>query len=483
MQPQWIGDALAAVLQRDGREGLSRQIVRLLRQWITNGRLPGGTRLPASRDLAHALGLGRNTVLEAYEQLLAEGYVDTRPGAGTFVCRLFCVENNPAARRQLATGLSERGALLHRESQREDEYTGAFIPCIPEINSFPYRAWQQLLARHQRQASMSDFNYQSDGGVRALREALANYLGLSRSVNCHADRILITQGTQQSLALCAQMLTDPGDVAWIEEPGYLGARAALQSAGLDLVAAPVDGEGLNPEQVADPRPPRLIYATPSHQYPCGVTMPLERRLALLQRAEAANAWIIEDDYDSEFRYDSQPLPALQGMARDERVVYLGTMSKVMYPGLRIGYIVVPDALTDAFRCANARLFPEGHYPIQAALAEFIEQGHFARHIRRMRELYHDRQHTLRRAFARSAAENWNLSPGQAGMHLIASPPDNLDEERLRARAAQAHVWLATMNRSYLGVPQRQGLILGYAGVPDAEIERGVEVIARLARER
>lgn len=483
MQAQWIMEALAAGLQRQSKEGLSRQLVRLLRQWISEGRLPADARLPASRDLARALHLGRNTVLEAYEQLLAEGYVVTRPGAGTFVCRLFSARETPGPARRMPTGLSRRGARLHGDTQRDDPYTGAFIPCIPEIRDFPYRTWQQLLARHQRQASIRDFNYQSEGGVRALREALADYLSLSRSVRCHAEQILITQGTQQSLSLCAQMLADPGDIAWIEEPGYLGARTALQSAGLELVAAPVDAHGLNPGQVADARAPRLIYATPSHQYPSGVTMPLERRLALLERAAAANAWIIEDDYDSEFRYNSQPLPALHGLARDERVVYLGTMSKVMYPGLRIGYIVVPEALIDAFRCANARLYPEGHYPIQAALAEFIELGHFARHIRRMRELYQSRQHTLRQAFARSSAEAWDLSPGQAGMHLIATLPPALDEDRLCTEAARQQIWLATMSRSYLGAPRAQGLILGYAGVPEAEIERGVDVIARLAHGR
>jgi GntR family transcriptional regulator/MocR family aminotransferase len=483
LQTQWIGEALAAELDRQSKEGLSRQLVRLLRQWIAAGRLPGNARLPASRDLAHTLTLGRNTVLEAYEQLLAEGYVVTRPGAGTFVCGLFDTAAPAPAARRLVTGLSARGVRLQRDTQRDDQYTGAFIPCIPEIRHFPYHAWQQLLTRHQRQASVHDFNYQSEGGVRALREALADYLSLSRSVRCHADRILITHGTQESLSLCAHMLADPGDVAWMEDPGYTGARTAMQSAGLDLVAAPVDAAGLNPALVTDPRPPRLIYATPSHQYPCGVTMPLERRLALLQRAEASNAWIIEDDYDSEFRYDSQPLPALQGMANDERVIYLGTMSKVMYPGLRIGYIVVPDALIDAFRSANARLFPEGHYPLQSALAEFIDNGQFARHIRAMRELYQQRQHVLRRAFARSAAESWYLSPGQAGMHLIATLPDHLDEERLRADAARERIWLATMSRSYLASPGRQGLILGYAGVAEHEIERGVDIIARLAARR
>lgn len=482
MDGQWITEALATVLQRSGREGLAHQLTRRLRQWITDGQLPAGQRLPASRDLARSLRLGRNTVLDAYEQLQAEGYLTTRPGAGTYVCQLFTAEPPRAAAPTRPARLSARGQALFAHC-RDDEETGAFVPCIPDVQAFPHQQWQRLLGQHQRRAPRQDLNYQYEGGLPALRQALADYLRLSRAVRCDPDRILITQGTQQSLALCAQLLADAGDPVWTEEPGYPGARAAFYSAGLDLVPAPVDEQGLAPDRVADPRPPRLIYTTPSYQYPCGVTMPLSRRLALLARAERDNAWIIEDDYDSEFRYASQPLPAMQGLSRDERVIYLGTMSKVMYPGLRLGYLVVPEPLVDAFRAAGARLYPEGHYPLQAALADFIGQGGFARHVRRMRELYFSRQQALRAALSGSAAEICTLSPGGAGMHLTAWLPPGYDDNALSREAARRRIWLSTLSRHYAGPARQPGLVLGYAAVGEAEIRRGVEVIAALMADR
>jgi len=481
LQSAWIGDALAAALARDSKEGLARQLTRQLRQWIGEGRLAAETRLPASRDLARQLAIGRNTVIDAYEQLLAEGYLETRHGSGTYVCALFKRQTPAAPEPMAALGLSGRGGELSALTRRDDDYNGAFVPCIPEIRDFPHRQWQQLLARHQRQARLLDFNYQAGGGLPALRQALADYLRMARAVRCHPDQILITQGTQHSLTLCALLLADPGDAAWMEEPGYLGARVAMQMAGLRTVPAPIDEQGLNPAQVADPTPPRLIYATPSYQYPLGVTMPLARRLALIEYARQANAWIIEDDYDSEFRYNSQPLPALQGLSEDARVIYLGTLSKVMYPGLRTGYIVVPEGLVDDFRAANARLHPEGHYPLQSALAEFIGNGQFARHIRRMRDLYQERQHCLRAALVHTEASEWTWSSGHAGMHVLATLPPRLDETRLSQQAAKEGIWLSTLGKHYQAPPDRQGLVIGYAGVAEADIVRGVRVMDRLAR--
>ncbi|KMJ52106.1 GntR family transcriptional regulator [Vogesella sp. EB] len=484
MQAAWISEALAASLERHSKEGLSRQLMRLLRQWISDGRLAGDTLLPASRELAASLKVGRNTVLNAYEQLQAEGYLSTRHGAGTYVTGLFCQrQQTPLPARRLPLGLSARGASLFASCGLPQGLSGAFAPGVPEIRQFPHHCWQQLLSRHQRQAHPAMLNYTADGGLPALREVLAEYLQLSRSVRCRPEQILITHGAQQGLELTARMLADPGDIAWVEEPGYAGAHAAFRGAGLTLLPAPVDAEGLAPQLVADPRPPRLIYTTPSHQYPSGVVMSLSRRLALLQHAEQAQAWIIEDDYDSEFRYRSQPLPALQGMAPDERVIYVGTFSKVMYPGLRIGYLVVPDALIDAFRSANARLYREGQYPVQAALADFIAAGHFARHVRRMRELYRERQQLLRQALADSAAERLVLSPGEAGMHLVASLPPGVQEQTLSQAAATQGVWLRPLARHYLATPQQQGLVLGYAGVDQQAIRHGTQVLASLLQEQ
>lgn len=481
MAPSWIVDALSRTLQRQSHEGLARQLTRLLRQWITDGTLPGGQRLPASRELARALGLGRNTVLDAYEQLLAEGYLDSRQGAGTYVSTLFQRPAQTPPQRLQPLGLSRRGQALHESCGLPQGLSGAFAPGMPEIALFPHRAWQQELARQQRHDGPQWLGYSADGGLRALREVLADYLRLSRAVRCRAEQIIVTQGAQQGLELTARLLADPGDTAWVEEPGYAGAHAALRGAALDLVPAPVDDDGLNPRAVQDPRPPRLIYCTPSHQYPLGVVMPLARRLELLDVAERSGGWIIEDDYDGEFRYTSQPLPALQGLARDERVIYVGTLSKVMYPGLRIGYLVVPDALIDAFRATQARLYREGPLPPQAALAEFIASGRLARHIHAMRELYQERQQRLRAALAHSAAD-LPLSPGHAGLHLVARLPAGFDEHALSQAAARQQVWLRPLSRLYLTTPTQSGLVLGYAGVDDNAMRHGVRVLAGLLRE-
>lgn len=483
MHAPWISEALAQSLDRNSKEGLARQLMRLLRQWIRDGRLSGDTILPASRELAASLKVGRNTIISTYEQLQAEGYLDTRHGVGTYVTSLF--GKQPALRdnlRQQPLGLSSRGRLLQQTCNLPQGLSGAFAPGVPEIRQFPHHCWQQLLSRHQRSAPAAFLNYTADGGLPALREALAEYLQLSRSVRCRPDQILITQGAQQGLELAARLLADPGDIAWVEEPGYAGAHAAFRAAGLDMIAAPVDSEGLSPAAVRDARPPRLIYTTPSHQYPSGVVMSLARRLSLLQHAQAAQAWIIEDDYDSEFRYNSQPQPSLQGMAPDERVIYIGTFSKVMYPGLRMAYMVVPDALIDAFRGANARLYREGHYPVQAALTDFIQQGHFARHVRRMRELYRERQCILRQSLANSAAESLPLSPGEAGMHLVASLPAGICEQALSHDAARQGIWLRPLARHYLETPTGHGLVLGYAGIEQAAIQHGSMVLASLLQQ-
>lgn len=482
MLEQWIIDALATDLQRDSREGLARQLMRLLRERIRSGQLAGNTRLPASRDLAHSLGLGRNTVLEAYEQLQAEGYLHSRHGAGTFVSGLFAGQPVPITQRDQPLGLSQRGQMLFDSVGLPTGLYGAFAPGVPEIPLFPHACWQGLLARHQRQASGAMLGYTADGGLPQLREALAEYVQLSRGVRCRPEQVLITQGTQQAMELAARLLADPGDVAWLEDPGYVGAHAALRGAGLQLVPVPVDNEGLNPAAVTDTRPPRLIYTTPSHQYPLGVVMSLPRRLALLAHAARSGAWILEDDYDSEFRYSSQPLPALQGLAQDERVIYIGTMSKVMYPGLRIAYMVVPDGLIDAFRRAHARLYREPPYVTQAALADFLLQGHFARHVRRMRELYQTRQHTLRSALACSPAHWLPLSSGKAGLHLMAHLPMQANEQALSHAAAAQGVVLRPLARNYLGLAPQKGLVLGYAGVNDHEIQHGVATLARLLQE-
>ncbi|MDC8803164.1 PLP-dependent aminotransferase family protein [Halomonas pacifica] len=483
----WVGEALGIELMTPSSQSLARRLYRALRGWIQSGRLASGSRLPSSRRLARDLGVGRNTLLEAIEQLVAEGFLETRPGAGTFVADLpfgrgeavseALAEKPPSEAPEAA--LSARGERLLRFCASPGDHHAAFAPGVPALDRFPRELWQRLLKRHQRDAPEAWLDYRTQGGVTALREALCDYLRLSRSVRCRPEQVLVVQGAQQGFELIARMLSDPGDVAWLEEPGYGGAQACFDAAGLEMVAVPVDGEGLDLKRVPPGQAaPRLIYVTPSHQYPSGVTMSLPRRLALLEAAETHGAWIVEDDYDSEFRYGQRPIAALQGLSEAARVIYVGTLSKVLYPGLRLGYLVLPEALVAPFRRANARLHREGQYAVQAALAEFIAAGHFSRHVRRMRDCYRQRQALLRRALAPAVARGLALSEGQAGMHLVAWLDDRDIEQALVRRAAEQGIGLSPLSGYYLTPPGRPGLVLGYAGARDEEILRAGEWLAR-----
>ncbi|MFI0473773.1 PLP-dependent aminotransferase family protein [Halomonas sp. HMF6819] len=472
----WIIDALALRLAPRTNTPLARQLYQLLRDWIQRGELSAGSRLPSSRRLAVELSLGRNTVLAATERLIAEGLVEPKQGAGLFVADLSPFKSLPAAPMAAPGRVSARGeALLERCGTLSERHL-AFAPGVPGLDLFPHAQWQRLLRRHYRHAEEQWLAYQTQGGLLALREALCDYLTLSRAVRCRPEQIVITQGAQQAFELAAQLLTDRGDSVWMEEPGYGGAQTSFLAAGLDVVPVPVDDEGINPaRRPARSASPTLIYVTPSHQYPSGVTMPVPRRLALLEQAAAHGAWVIEDDYDSEFRYDIPPAPSLQGLAagpgNQARVIYIGTFSKVLYPALRLGYIVLPEALAPSFRLAQARLHREGHYPIQAALAEFILRGDFSRHIARMRTSYRQRQACLRRALAPAVAEGLTLSSGHAGMHLVAELESVAEEEALMAKASQAGVTLSPLSRYYLKAPMRAGLVLGYAGANEDAILR------------
>lgn len=471
----WVGEALGIELTRTSSLPLARRLYRALRAWVQSGRLASGCRLPSSRRLAQDLGVGRNTVLEAIDQLVAEGFLETRPGAGTFVAdlpfgRVESVAEGRPPDPLPETTLSSRGERLLRFCAPSGGHRGAFAPGVPALDRFPRELWQRLLKRHQRDAPEAWLDYRTQGGVTALRAVLCDYLRLSRSVRCRPEQVLVVQGAQQGFELIARMLGDAGDVVWMEEPGYGGAQACFDASDLEVVPVPVDGEGMDIERVpAGHAAPRLIYVTPSHQYPSGVTMGLSRRLALLEAAEERGAWIVEDDYDSEFRYGQRPVAALQGLTESARVIYVGTLSKVLYPGLRLGYLVLPEALVEPFRRANARLHREGQYAVQAALAEFIAAGHFSRHVRRMRDCYRKRQALLRRALTPAVAQGLVLSEGQAGMHLVAWL-DSLETERtLVAHGATLGFSLSPLSGYYLTPPGCPGLVLGYAGACDDEI--------------
>ncbi|PRY64150.1 GntR family transcriptional regulator [Vreelandella songnenensis] len=467
---EWLIDALALRVSTQHDLTLAQQLYTTLRAWIQGGKLDAGHSLPSSRHLAQALGISRNTVLAAMDRLLAEGLVVSRRGAGLYVAKLPLLSLPTAASHVEAFEYSTRGQALIDRCATLSQHYHAFAPGIPALDLFPHAQWQRLLRRHFHQADTGWLSYQTLGGLPALREALCDYLTLSRAVRCRPEQIVITQGAQQAFELIVQLLTDSGENVWMEEPGYGGAQTAFLAAGLCITPVSVDEDGMNPALAPAPAaPPRLIYVTPSHQYPSGVTMPVPRRLALLEHAARHGAWIIEDDYDSEFRYDIPPVPSLQGLAERAAVIYVGTFSKVLYPGLRLGYLVLPEALADTFRLAHARLHREGNYPTQSALAEFIAKGHFSRHIARMRGRYRQRQACLRRALAPAVAQGLKLSSGHAGMHLVAELESPAQERQLIKRANAAGITLSPLSRYYLGQPTRSGLVLGYAGATEEEL--------------
>jgi GntR family transcriptional regulator/MocR family aminotransferase len=470
-------------LDRDAGVPLHRQLYEGLREAILSGRLRPGARLPSTRTLAEDLGASRNTVLAAFGQLLAEGYVEGRVGAGTTVASTLpetLLRAHPEARRAERPGrrprLSRRGALIGTRAAvvRGAPAARPFRPGLPGLEFFPLELWARLVARRWRRVPRQLLDYGDPAGHAPLREAIAAYLREARAVRCEAEQVIVVTGAQQAVDLAARVLLDPGDMAWVEDPGYPGARGALVAAGIRLAPVPVDGEGLDVRRGARQAPgARLVYVTPSHQYPLGVTMSLHRRLALLQWASRSGAWILEDDYDSEYRYAGRPLAALQGLDTAGRVIYAGTFSKVLFPALRLGYLVVPAELVDAF--VAARALADRHSPsvTQAALADFIEGGHFARHVRRTRALYAERQAALVRAVGRALRGLLEVTPAEAGMHLLGWLPAGVDD-RAAARAALGHDVDAPPLSAFRVRPARRGerggLILGYAAYTPREID-------------
>jgi GntR family transcriptional regulator/MocR family aminotransferase len=480
-------------LHPSSSQPLYRQLYESLRAAILAGQLAGGMRLPSTRALAEELGASRSTVINAFDQLLAEGYIYGVHGSGTFVARVLPEELLEAPRgpgmrpREPAPmgALSRRGAALAAlpepplPARPALAHSRAFDVGLPATDAFPRKLWGQLLARCWRRGASDLLDYQPGAGSMPLREAIAAHVTAARGVRCDAGQVIVTAGSQQALALAAQVLLDPGDAAWIEDPGYMGARAALLAAGARLIPVPIGAEGLDSSAgLARCASPRLVYITPSHQFPLGATMSLARRLALLEWASTASVWLLEDDYDSEFHYAGRPLAALQGLDRAGCVIYIGTFSKVLFPALRLGYLIVPPALVEAF--IRARAAADMHSPAldQAALAEFMREGHFARHIRRMRALYAERQAILIDAAARDLAGLLDLQPAATGMHLLGWLPAGVDDRVAAERAGACGVRVLPLSWLRIEPAERGGLLLGYAAANEREIRDGVRRLAR-----
>lgn len=464
-----------------------QQIYAALRQKILTGHLMPRQRLPSTRALAKILGVARATVVQGYDQLLCEGYLQTAVGSGTYVCDqlpetlLYAPDAEPVQAEALSPPvLSAYGqGLIEGEAGPSPEPNTpiSFRYGRPALDQVPLGIWRQLLSRHCRQADWLD--YASDPmGHKPLRHAIAAYLSQARAMPCQPDQILITNGTQQSLSLAIQVLVSPGDTVALEEPSYVNARRILASHRANLQPIPVDSEGINVDKLPQVSGPvRLVYITPSHQFPTGAVLSLPRRLALLAWAQSQGALILEDDYDSEYRYGGRPIPALHGLGLGQSVLYLGTFSKVLFPALRIGYVVLPPALVPVF--SRAKWLADRQVPTleQAVLADFIREGHLERHIRQMRSHYDQRRQVMVRALKTCFGSRAKILGENAGLHLMVRFETAMPDAELIDRAEQVGVGLISAAPQYLGICPGHEFIFSYAELGEADIVAG---IARLA---
>ena len=471
-------------IRLDPARGLSRQLYQALRERILDGRLGGRTRLPASRDLAGLLGVSRNTVSRAFDQLYAEGYIEGRVGAGTFVADLR--EPSPRSAADSPPGPAHGPALRllaeHRLNPRPAGPPRAFRVGVPAFDLFPFETWARLSARFWRRPPPEALGYGDPAGDWRLRELVAAYLRSSRGLTCTPEQVLITCGSQQAISLCAQLLLQAGERVAIENPGYRAAGHAFAVAGARLCGVPVDDEGLDTAALQALGTCRLAYVTPSHQYPTGVTLSLARRLELLAWAERHDAWVIEDDYDGEYRYRGVPLAPLAALDRSGRVLYVGTFCKIAFPALRLGYLVLPPELVEPFAQRRALDMRHSEIGSQAVMAEFIAAGHFQRHVRRMREAARIRRDAL--------LQGWPQVPGcaplpavEAGLHLSVRVESLQRETELVAAALAAGVEVSALSGYWLAdsitpPDQRAGLVLGFAAVPEAQIGAALQALRK-----
>ncbi|MFQ6555647.1 PLP-dependent aminotransferase family protein [Pseudomonas sp. Lb2C1-1] len=472
---------------------LHQRIQRALRALILDGALDAGLKLPATRVLAKTLGVARDTVENAYVQLHRDGYIVRREGSGSYISETVGTQLRGAARRRMksqdtqrseatpGSGLSQRGRMIFDSGGVADQQViKAFATGLPETRTFPTDLWERL----QRQV-MKDYRgnillHGDPQGAEPLRKAIATYLNLERGAKCSPEQILVLSSTRQSLFLCAQLLVDAGKPILLENPGYYGARKAFETAETKVVPIDVDALGIRTDLLrADRSGASCVYVTPSHQYPTGATLPLERRLELINWAAEHGRCIIEDDYDSEFHYDGLPTACVQGLDKYQRTIYLGTFSKTLYPGLRMGYMVLPFELVKAF--TYARSIMDGHTPqiLQLTLARFMEDGHYNAHVRAMRKLYAGRRTTLLDAIGKHLDGIVTALRPQGGLQIPCLLADGWSEEKTLRQAASAGVQLPGLSRLYAGEEKKQGWLLGYSSLTAHEIEAAMRRLANV----
>jgi len=483
-------------LDRTANSPLYSQLSEFLREAILDGTLPRGTRLPATRSLANSLEVSRNTVVEAFNKLHSEGYLESQVGAGTFVSedlpeQYTQVQHPPLASESSirlhenssqASSLSDRAAQLRNTPlSLLDDPVGqlAFRPGVPAFDAFPIETWSKLASRRWRSLPPSQLEYGNPAGYPPLRKAVAKYLRTSRGVRCEADQVLIVSGVQQAITLVARTLLDPEDEVYVEDPGFPRMQAAFASTGAQVSPVRIDEQGFSPAAVDDSASPCLVGVTPSNHYPLGITMSPSRRMDLLEWCALNDTWILEDDYDSEFQYSGRPFAALQGMDHVGRVLYTGTFSKVLFPALRIGYLVVPSNLVSPIkkmRSVTDRCTPR--VP-QMVLTDFITEGYLEEHIRQMRTLYADRQAALIEALRSEFPSFIEIESNDAGLHLVGRLPKHVDDKAVSDQLAEHNI-VALPLSFYAEHPlERGGLLLGYAGLPSEQIVETVRTMKDL----
>jgi GntR family transcriptional regulator/MocR family aminotransferase len=474
---------LAIPLSKNG-ETLFRQVYLGLRQAILSRTFPAGARLPSTRELAEQLGISRTVVLLAYDQLLAEGFVEGRGGSGTYVSECL-TDNGPRKMEQSATvRLSRFGAAAAEAA------TGLDFPNRPatrlrfnfafgrsDTAIFPFEAWRRILAKTARGVQVRQLDYGPAAGMPALREAICTHLRRSRAVQCDPSEVIVVSGSQQALDLVARVLVERGDRVVIEDPQYQGTREVLRAAGARLFGVPVDRDGLDTSKL--PRQASVAFVTPSHQFPTGAILTLPRRLALLEWARRRNAVIVENDYDGEFHYEGRPLESLQGLDTDGRVIYLGTFSRTVFPALRIGYLVVPKSLAPAF--TTAKWLNDQHSATleQQTLAEFIATGMYERHLRRLRRRNTIRRKALLEAIQEHLGERVEVTGDGSGSHVVLWPRRRISEQAVIASAASRGVGIYGIANFFLTTPSRPGLLLGYSTMTEKEIREGIKFLAEV----
>jgi GntR family transcriptional regulator/MocR family aminotransferase len=486
MGTQGFASLLLWQVDRRSPAPLFRQIQQQLRKAILSRALRPGAKLPATRDLAERLGVARSSVIAAFAELRAEGYITGRSGSGTYVSADLPEPSERGARGAARGQGARRVALPARARAFETWADGVaegeerpFQTGRSRMDARTLEAWRKLSQRALRDFSSQHLGYTDPRGLPELRTAICEYLRAARAVRCEPEQILVTAGTQHALDLVIRVLLEPGDRVWVEDPGYPLTWAALTAAGIRARPIPVDDQGLIVRAGLRSAPrARAAYVTPSHQYPLGRVLSMARRLELLDWARESGAWIFEDDYDSEFRYAGRPLSSLQGLDEADRVLYVGTLNKVLFAGLRIGYVVVPPQLLRAFVGARHLMDRQPQSLLQVVLAEFMAQGHFASHVRRMRHHYLEQRDALVSELLRRAGQHVRVAPPEQGMRLAALLEGTASDVEIEAAARRAGVIVRALSGFYRAAPPRQGLLLGFTG-HSREATR--QAVARLAQ--